>query len=70
MLPAFGPVPPLSAINFPVAPSLEDILPGIESALAQDGAQLLIVRMNRQALAFSIIIHRGDVLEVNPLPCS
>jgi GNAT superfamily N-acetyltransferase len=50
--------------RLPVAPSSEDKLPGIQSALAHEGAQLLIVRSNEQALAFSIIIPRGGVLEV------
>ena len=50
--------------QLPVAPSSEDKLAGIQSALAHDGAQLLIVRSNEQALAFSITIPRGCVLEV------
>lgn len=50
--------------QLPIVPLSEDKLPGIQSALAREGAQLLIVRSNEQALAFSITIPRGDVLEV------
>ena len=50
--------------RLPVAPSLEDKLPGIESALAHDGAQLLIVRPDGKALGFALVAPREDVLEV------
>ena len=50
--------------QLPVAPPPEDKLPGIESALTRDGALLLMVRRSAQALAFSIIIPRKNVLEV------
>lgn len=48
----------------PVIASLEDKLPGIESALASEGALLLVVRIGERAMAFSIAIPHTDVLEV------
>lgn len=50
--------------QLPVIPPLEDKLPGIESALAVDGALLLMVRIGDRAVAFSIVVPRTDVLEV------
>ncbi|SDL60360.1 hypothetical protein SAMN04487916_11167 [Arthrobacter sp. ov407] len=47
-----------------VIPSLEDKLPAIESALALDGALLLMVRISDRAMAFSIVVPHVDVLEV------
>ncbi|MCU1518214.1 MAG: putative GNAT-family acetyltransferase, partial [Pseudarthrobacter sp.] len=50
--------------RLPAAPTLEDKLPGIESALAADGALLLIARIEGVAAAFALVIPRVDVLEV------
>lgn len=45
-------------------PSLEDKLPAIQSTLALDGAMLLVMRISDRAMAFSIVVPHGDVLEV------
>lgn len=50
--------------RLPVIPPLEDKLPGIESALASDGALLLMARIGERAIAFSIIVPHLKVLEV------
>lgn len=50
--------------QLPVIPPLDDKLPGIESALALDGALLLMVRIDERAMAFSIVIPHMDVLEL------
>ncbi|QDG88631.1 GNAT family N-acetyltransferase [Pseudarthrobacter sp. NIBRBAC000502770] len=50
--------------RLPAVPMLEDKLPGIESALACDGALLLIARVEGEARAFALVIPRVDVLEV------
>jgi GNAT superfamily N-acetyltransferase len=50
--------------QLPVIPLLDDKLPGIESALALDGALLITVRISGRAMAFSIVVPRTDVLEV------
>jgi GNAT superfamily N-acetyltransferase len=50
--------------QLPVIPPVDDKLPGIESALALDGALLLMARIGDRATAFSIVIPRLDVLEV------
>ena len=47
-----------------VVPPLDDKLPGIESALALDGALLLMVRVRERAMAFSIVVPKLEVLEV------
>ena len=47
-----------------VIPLLEEKLPGIESALALDGALLLMVRIGERAMAFSVVVPLVDVLEV------
>ena len=53
--------------QLPVAVPPAEKLPGIQSALAQEGAILLMVRLNGQALAFSIVIPCRDVLEIRYL---
>ncbi|QDW28780.1 GNAT family N-acetyltransferase [Arthrobacter sp. KBS0702] len=50
--------------HLPVIPSLEDKLPAIQSTLALDGAILLVMRISDRAMAFSIVVPHGDVLEV------
>lgn len=50
--------------QLPVIPPLDDKLAGIESALAIDGALLLMVRIGERAMAFSIVVPHTDVLEV------
>ena len=50
--------------QLPVIPPLDDKLPGIESALALDGALLLMVRIGERAMAFSVVVPLVDVLEV------
>lgn len=50
--------------QLPVIPTLDDKLPGIESALALDGALLLMVRITDRPMAFSIVVPHMDVLEV------
>lgn len=50
--------------QLPVIPAVDDKLPGIESALALDGALLLMARTGDRAMAFSIVVPRLDVLEV------
>lgn len=50
--------------QLPVIPPLDDKLPGIESALALDGASLLMMRIGDRAMAFSIVVPHADVLEV------
>ena len=50
--------------NLAVIPSLADKLSGIESALAVDGALLLMARIGERAMAFSIVVPQRDVLEV------
>jgi ribosomal protein S18 acetylase RimI-like enzyme len=50
--------------QLPVIPPLDDKLPGIESALALDGALLLMVRICERAMAFSVVVPHMDVLEV------
>jgi GNAT superfamily N-acetyltransferase len=50
--------------QLPVIPSPDDKLPGIESALALDGALLLMTRIGDRAMAFSIVVPHMDVLEV------
>ena len=50
--------------QLPVIPPLDDKLPGIESALALDGALLLMARNGDRAMAFSIVVPQMDVLEV------
>lgn len=53
--------------QLPVAVPPEEKLPGIQSALAQEGAVLLMVRLKGQALAFSIVIPCREVLEIRYL---
>lgn len=50
--------------QLPVIPPLDDKLPGIESALALDGAYLLMLRTAERAMAFSVVVPHQDVLEV------
>lgn len=50
--------------QLPFIPPIDDKLPGIESALAVDGALLLMVRIGVRAMAFSIVVPHTDVLEV------
>lgn len=50
--------------QLPVIPPLDDKLPGIESALALDGALLLMMRIGDRAMAFSIVVPHVDILEV------
>lgn len=50
--------------QLPVVPSLDDKLPGIESALARDGALLLMARIRNRAWAFSIVVPQLHALEV------
>jgi ribosomal protein S18 acetylase RimI-like enzyme len=50
--------------QLPVIPPLEDKLPGIESALALDGALLLMMRIGDRAMAFSVVLPHVDILEV------
>lgn len=45
-------------------PTAEDKLPGIEAALASEGALLLIARVEGEAKAFAVVIPRADALEV------
>lgn len=50
--------------QLPVVPPLDDKLPGIESALALDGALLLMARIGERAMAFSIVVPRMVFLDV------
>jgi ribosomal protein S18 acetylase RimI-like enzyme len=50
--------------QLPVIPPLEDKLPGIQSALARDGAYLLMLRTAERAMAFSVVVPHQKVLEV------
>ncbi|WP_457965930.1 GNAT family N-acetyltransferase [Arthrobacter sp. D1-29] len=50
--------------QLPVIAALDDKLPGIESALARDGALLLMIRIDDRALAFSIVVPHMNVFEV------
>lgn len=50
--------------QLPVIPPVDDKLPGIESALAFDGALLLMARTGDRAMAFSIVVPQMGVLEV------
>jgi ribosomal protein S18 acetylase RimI-like enzyme len=50
--------------RLPAVPRVEDKLPAIESALASDGALLLVSRVEGEAMAFAVVIPRIDVLEL------
>ncbi|WP_347559511.1 GNAT family N-acetyltransferase [Arthrobacter sp. S39] len=50
--------------QLPDIPPLDDKLPGIKSALAEDGAFLLTARIGDRAMAFSIVVPRVAALEV------
>lgn len=50
--------------RLPAVPTVENKLPGIEAALAPEGALLLMARLEGEPRAFAVVIPRADVLEL------